>query len=84
MVDIIVDSAGDADHDASIRQKGFKILRFWNNDVLRNTEAVLEQIMDALAMQPGNPSPGSALRADPPSPRLRGEGKKVTKPTQVG
>jgi very-short-patch-repair endonuclease len=67
-------AASDAVRDASIRAGGFTILRFWNHDVLQNTDAVLEQIMDALAMRKLNPSPGSARGAAPPSPRKRGEG----------
>jgi hypothetical protein len=49
--------------DSYLRREGFRVLRFWNNDVLRNTEGVLEVIVSALA----SPSPG-ALRA-PPSPQ---------------
>jgi hypothetical protein len=62
-----VESERDAARDDYLRREGFRVLRFWNNDVLRNTDGVLETIMSALV-----PSPG-ALRA-PPSP-LRGEGK---------
>ena len=50
-------------------REGFEVLRFWNNDVLRNTNGVLEVILSALQ---ASPSPGS-LRS-PPSP-FRGEGK---------
>jgi very-short-patch-repair endonuclease len=56
----------DVVRDSYLRREGFRVLRLWNNDVLRNTDGVLEMILDALA-----PSPG-ALRA-PPSP-LRGYG----------
>ncbi|TLS66198.1 DUF559 domain-containing protein [Mariprofundus erugo] len=31
-----------------MESKGIKVLRFWNNDVLQNTESVLQQIYDAL------------------------------------
>jgi very-short-patch-repair endonuclease len=43
---------------------GYRVLRFWNNDVLKNTDSVLEAILEALASP--DPSPQ-------PSPR-RGEG----------
>ena len=56
--------------DRYLQDKGFRVLRFWNTDVLTNTEGVLEVIMNALV---AGPSPG-ALRA-PPSPCKRGEGK---------
>ena len=48
-----------------LETQGFRVLRFWNDDVLRDTEAVLATIATALA-----PHPPSA-----PSPRRRGEGK---------
>ena len=53
-----------------LEHEGFRILRFWNNDVLSNTECVLDAIMVACT----NPSPGPPLRGAPPSP-TRGEGK---------
>jgi very-short-patch-repair endonuclease len=59
----------DRARDAWLKSQGFKVLRFWNNDVLNNTEGVLEMLWTVLDQ---TPSPG-ALRA-PPSPR-RGEGK---------
>jgi very-short-patch-repair endonuclease len=62
----------DDARDAYLRREGFRVLRFWNNDVLSNTEGVLEVILGALEE---SPSPGS-LRL-PPSP-LRGEGKERT------
>ena len=62
------DNADDRTRDSYLVSEGFRVLRFWNNDVLKNTSGVLEVILAELAI----PSPG-ALRA-PPSP-LRGEGK---------
>jgi len=62
-------NAKDRKRDAWLRTQGFEVKRFWNNDVLRDTNAVLDLIVMALEERP---SPG-ALRA-PPSPR-RGEGK---------
>ncbi|WP_211259128.1 endonuclease domain-containing protein [Dyella japonica] len=47
-----------------LEEQGYRVLRFWNNDVLTNTESVLEVILEALASP--DPSPQ-------PSPR-RGEG----------
>ena len=34
---------------------GWRVLRFWNNDVLTNTEGVLRQILAALAPTPTLP-----------------------------
>jgi very-short-patch-repair endonuclease len=63
------DSLSDKRRDAWLKAQGFEVLRFWNSDVLKNTEGVLALISEALDHCP---SPG-ALRA-PSSPR-RGEVK---------
>lgn len=34
----------DAQRDAFLIQKGFRVLRFWNNEVLGNIEGVMERI----------------------------------------
>ena len=31
-----------------LEERGYRVLRFWNNDVLRNTESVLETIIGYL------------------------------------
>jgi very-short-patch-repair endonuclease len=67
------DSPSDRRRDEWLRGEGFRVLRFWNNDVLKNTDGVLEVISLALAEEAKSPSPGS-LRS-PPSP-TRGEGKR--------
>jgi very-short-patch-repair endonuclease len=36
--------ARDAMRDEFLRQRGFRVLRFWDNDVLTRTEAVVEVI----------------------------------------
>ena len=36
---------------------GYNLLRFWNNDVLTNTESVLEVILNTLASPAPHPSP---------------------------
>src|SRR3977135_925901 len=72
---IEVDGGQHADSEADLRRtrwlegQGFRILRFWNNEVLSNTGGVLDAIMVAGT----NPSPGTPLRGAPPSP-TRGEG----------
>jgi very-short-patch-repair endonuclease len=50
-----------------LQTNGYRVLRFWNNDVLTNIESVLEVVMECLA------SPGPSPQ---PSPR-RGEGEKA-------
>ena len=62
------DNARDQIRDADLRKRGFRTLRFWNNDILMNADGVLQQIMDTIAQ---SPSP-RGLRPRP-SP-TRGEG----------
>src|SRR5262245_29275170 len=39
------ESAKDVVRDAYLTRAGYRVMRFWNNDVLRNREGVLETIM---------------------------------------
>ena len=41
-------AAYDAKRDAWLRGRGFRVLRFWNNDVLKNLRGVLEHIAQAV------------------------------------
>ena len=43
------ESQGDAVRDAALSAEGFGIARYWNNDVLQQPEAVLEDILAKLA-----------------------------------
>lgn len=52
----------DQARDAFLKAKGYRILRFWNNEVLDNNEGVAQVIREALA----SPHPG---------PLPTGEGK---------
>ena len=54
-----VDSDHDATRDAWLRNQGFTLLRFWNNDILHNTDAVLESIWNAV--RAGTPAPPAPL-----------------------
>jgi len=47
-----LDSEADRIRDAWLRKQGFEVLRFWNNDVLENTSAVLERIDEMTAPSP--------------------------------
>jgi very-short-patch-repair endonuclease len=42
------DNQNDAVRDGYLEREGFRVLRFWNNDVLRNTDGVLAVILGAL------------------------------------
>jgi very-short-patch-repair endonuclease len=65
-------SQTDAVRDAFLKRQGFRVLRYWNDDVLRDTAAVLDSIRLAVGEAP---SP-TALRAVPPLPQA-GEGKRI-------
>jgi very-short-patch-repair endonuclease len=55
-------TAADRARDSILCVIGFRVLRFWNNDALSNTESVLEEIakcLDPPALTPG-PSPADA------------------------
>jgi hypothetical protein len=40
-----------------LNRNGFKVLRFWNNDVLRNSEGVMYVIQGALNLNTPTPTP---------------------------
>ncbi|HMC92916.1 MAG TPA: DUF559 domain-containing protein [Allosphingosinicella sp.] len=63
------DNKDDARRDAFLRAQGFRLLRFWNNQILGESEAVAAGIFAALSV----PHPPAALRRAPPSPET-GEG----------
>jgi hypothetical protein len=44
-----VDSQADDTRTAVLEKDGWRVLRFWNNDILTNTESVIEAIFQALA-----------------------------------
>jgi very-short-patch-repair endonuclease len=53
----------DTDRDAWLRNQGFVILRFWNNDVLEKIDGVMEMIAKNLQSTPFlNPSPQGGRR----------------------
>lgn len=50
--------AADAPRTQVIESFGYRVLRFWNNDVLANTDGVLESIRRELEIARNNPLPG--------------------------
>jgi len=62
------DKAYDEQRDAYLSGQGFRVLRFWNNDLFENEEGVLTSILDALQA----PLPARLRRASPPP--LKGGG----------
>jgi very-short-patch-repair endonuclease len=52
----------DLRRDAYMRTNGYRVLRFWNNDVMQNIEGVLELIAEAMsAPLPPTPDPSPPL-----------------------
>src|SRR5580692_11066238 len=53
---IEVDGGQHADEDSKrsdwLTERGYRVIRFWNNDVLANTEGVLLSILEALRAPP--------------------------------
>ena len=62
------ESTSDAKRSAFLESKGYRVLRFWNNDILMNLDGVAQVIATALS----TPHPARASR-ESPSPS-RGEG----------
>ena len=63
------ENTSDPRRDAYLHRLGFRVLRFWNNEVLENSAGVFELIHAELH----TPHPPTAAQWVPPSPR-RGEG----------
>jgi len=55
----------DAARTRYLEERGHRVLRFWDNDALTKTDAVLQAILDALSGCPPSPRP---------SPPVGGEG----------
>jgi very-short-patch-repair endonuclease len=50
------ESTEDARRNAYLQAQGFRILRFWNNDIFNNEDGVLTRILEALE-RPLSPTP---------------------------
>jgi very-short-patch-repair endonuclease len=56
-------AARDASRDGQFVAQGYRVLRFWNNDIDTNLEGVLQRIDDALR----NPHPAACGGHPPPA-----------------
>ena len=59
----------DAARSHYLAGQGYRVLRFWNNDVLGNTSGVLERIVEALTLKRDRPSPCPLPRGERGSDR---------------
>jgi very-short-patch-repair endonuclease len=50
-----IEKERDSERDKWLKGQGYKVLRFWNNEVLSNIEGVLEVIRDCLNHPPLTP-----------------------------
>jgi very-short-patch-repair endonuclease len=67
--------AEDEKRAQRLQRDGYRVLRFWNNDVLSNIDGVMGAILDAIAATPTpDPSPqgGGEKKARRPSPSRGG------------
>lgn len=64
-------SKSDALRDQWLNERNYRVLRFWNNDILNNVEGVLETIVNSLRVTTP-PHPVSASGENRPLP-ARGE-----------
>ena len=47
----------DEERSAYLRSQGYRILRFWNNDVLKNINSVMEAVFTAMHQSEASPPP---------------------------
>src|SRR6202048_3449814 len=66
------ESEDDKRRDYDLSERGFRVLRFWNNDILLRSQSVLEMIFDSAALSPPPRSP--PCRGPPPPPPTGGGG----------
>jgi len=66
-----MDRVQDQIRDRYFAEQGYRVMRFWNNEVLSHIDGVLDAIVDGIS-----PSPGVPLRGTPPSPS-KGRGKRA-------
>ncbi len=49
--------ANDRERTAALERAGYRVVRFWNNEVLANTDGVMDSILRVLNDPHPNPSP---------------------------
>ena len=78
--------ARDAARTRFIEGEGYKILRFWNHDVLGNVEGVLQTILEALNQAHPRPLPqaGGEEEVFSPVPQAGGEEEVFSLVPQAG
>ena len=67
-------SAADAERTAYLNAHGYRVLRFWNNEVLNQIDGVMSAIYEALH----SPADSAPPTPDPSPPRARARGGRGT------
>jgi very-short-patch-repair endonuclease len=70
--------ARDEERSVYLRAQGYRILRFWNNDVLRNIDGVMEAVLAAMHQNEASPPP----LPPPYRAKMRG-GRGTERPSRV-
>ena len=79
-----VETKKDTERGEWLRSQGFKVLRFWNNEVLTNTQGVLEEVrINCLSHPPLNPLPSREGEKREKLPSREGE-KREKLPSREG
>ncbi|HXW27567.1 MAG TPA: DUF559 domain-containing protein, partial [Xanthobacteraceae bacterium] len=78
----------DKARSAYLKSRGYRVLRFWNNEVLKEIDGVMSVIYDAVHQQemPPTPNPSPPLASGHPAaqaprgPRRAGGGERRGRP----
>jgi very-short-patch-repair endonuclease len=70
------DNPADARRTAELESKGYRVLRFWNNEVIENLEGVLSVLLTATE-QASPPTPDASPPPGSASLRRAGEGREA-------
>ena len=74
----------DAQRDGWLAGQGFRVLRFWNNEVLGNLDGVLERVLEVLSAPSPQPSPIEGEGARTPRPSWERGGGEGVQPKHKG
>ena len=79
-----IETKKDTERGEWLRSQGFKVLKFWNNEVLTNTQGVLEEVrINCLSHPPLNPLPSREGEKREKLPSREGE-KREKLPSREG
>jgi very-short-patch-repair endonuclease len=71
-------SAADAERTAFLQSRGYRVLRFWNNEVLNEIDGVMTAIYDALRNAADSAPPTPTPYPSPPRAARAGGGEKTS------